>query len=214
VRWTRPQPKQRFFDYCLLVRPETRFLTEGEYQRLQLACSRDVRDGAIIELILQAGPRLSEVAAARLRDLELPARVSREGPPGAIHIHGKCRKERTVTLNYKACKALKSWLVIRPTIADDHVFVSKFKKPLGPRAIEDVVTKYLQEARSQNASTRSLRHTFATHSAKKGTKAGCCKRRLVMSRSIPRLRLPLRSYPTRPRLVLYGYRSLRVLLVR
>lgn len=159
-------------------RPERRVLTQDEYQRLQLACSHDVRDGAIIELILQAGPRLCEVAAARLHDLELPARISKEGPPGAIHIHGKGRKERTVTLNYKAAKALKSWLAIRPAIADDHLFVSKFKEPLGPRSIEDVVTKHLHEAGIANASTHSLRHTFATHSAKRGTKVGVLQRAL------------------------------------
>jgi integrase len=79
-------------------------LSETEYRTLQLACGHDVRDAAVIELILQTGMRLSEVAALRVPDLEMPARVSRDGPAGAVHVHGKGRKERTVTLNWKAMK--------------------------------------------------------------------------------------------------------------
>lgn len=89
---------------------QPRVLTEPEFKRLQLSCAHDTRDSAVIELILQTGMRLSEVAAVRIPDLELPARPSRESPPGAIHVHGKGRKERTITLNWKVCKAIKSWL--------------------------------------------------------------------------------------------------------
>ncbi len=41
---------------------EPRYLTRGEYQALLQACSHDIRDAAIIELILQTGIQLSEVA--------------------------------------------------------------------------------------------------------------------------------------------------------
>jgi len=85
-------------------RSQPRVLSETEYRTLQLACGHDVRDAAVIELILQTGMRLSEVAALRVPDLEMPARVSRDGPAGAVHVHGKGRKERTVTLNWKAMK--------------------------------------------------------------------------------------------------------------
>src|SRR5216683_4284483 len=159
-------------------RPERRALSEAEYQQLQLACSHDVRDSAIIELILQTGLRLSEVTAVRLPDLEVPTRIAKDGPPGAILVHGKGRKERTVTLNWKACKALKSWLAIRPTIDDDHLFVSKFREPLGRRGIQRLISHYLKEAGITDASTHTLRHTFATHSAKKGTKLAVLQRAL------------------------------------
>lgn len=77
-------------------RLEPRVLSGGEYKRLQLSSTHDVRDAAVIELILQAGIRLSEAAALRTADIELPARVTREGPPSAVQVHGKGRKERTV----------------------------------------------------------------------------------------------------------------------
>ena len=148
---------------------QPRVLSEAEYQRLQLACAHDVRDAAVIELILQTGMRLSEVASLRLSNMEMPARVTKEGPPGAVHIRGKGRKERTVTLNWKAMKALHSWLALRPVVADDHVFVTKFRRPLGPRGIQHLISKYLDEADIPGAHTHTLRHTFGTHMARKGT---------------------------------------------
>jgi site-specific recombinase XerD len=147
---------------------QPRVLTEAEYQGLQLACAHDVRDAAVIELILQTGLRLSEVASLKLADLELPARVNKDGPPGAVHVRGKGRKDRTVTLNWKALKALKAWLGIRPTVLGDPLFVTKFKQPLGPSGIQHLVKKCLDEAEIRGASVHSLRHTFATHMVRKG----------------------------------------------
>lgn len=148
---------------------QPRVLSEAEYKRLQLACAHDVRDGAIIELILQTGLRLSEVAKLRLVDIELPARLGPDKPPGAVHVQGKGRKQRTVTLNWRACKAVKAWLAIRPMLPGDPLFGTKFKRPLGPRGIQHLVKKYLSQAGVVGASVHSLRHTFGTHMARKGT---------------------------------------------
>jgi site-specific recombinase XerD len=128
-----------------------------------------VRDAAVIELILQTGLRLAEVAALRTFDLELPARPSREHPPGAVHVQGKGRKQRTVTVNWRACKALKAWLAVRPSLPGDPLFTTKFRKRLGPRGIQHLVAKYLDEAGIMGASVHALRHTFATHMVRKGT---------------------------------------------
>jgi len=85
-----PRPKQE-------VR-EPRVLTEDQYVRLRAACADHPRERALIELFLQTGLRLSEVASLTLGDLQLP-------PPrsvGAVSVHGKGRKRRTVSLNWKA----------------------------------------------------------------------------------------------------------------
>jgi hypothetical protein len=55
---------------------------------------------------------------------------------------------------------------------DDVVFQSKFRRGMGVRSIEDVVSKYLKDAGIWGASVRSLRHTFATHTVKSGTSVG------------------------------------------
>jgi len=152
-------------------REERRVLTEAEYKRLLSTVQHEVRDGAIIELLLQTGIRQSECAGITLADIHLPARVSRdEGNVGSLRVHGKGRKDRVVTLNYKACRALKAYLAVRPKVDEEHLFLTKFEKPLGSRSIRNLVTKYLTEAGITEASTHALRHTFATHHVKKGTK--------------------------------------------
>ena len=149
---------------------EPRVLTTREYQALLRACSHDIRDAAIIELLLQTGIRLSELARLTLDDVDLPKRVSRDPTnAGTLFVYGKGRKERTITLNYKACKAIKVWLKIRPSVDSDSLFVSKFLEPMSPRAYEYIVKKYLKEAGIKGASVHTLRHTFATHHVAKGT---------------------------------------------
>lgn len=150
---------------------QPRVLSEREYRELLRTCAHQARDGAIIELLLQTGIRLSELSRLTLKDLELPARIqSNPGTVGVLHVGGgKRRRDRYVALNYKACWALTAYLKIRPDVEDDHVFISKFGKPLGPRAFQNIVKRYLDEAGIEDASVHTLRHTFATHHVAKGT---------------------------------------------
>jgi len=147
-----------------------RVLTEQEYKRLQLAYSHETRDAAIIELLLQTGMRLSELVNLKEDDIELPKKITKDPfNVGSIHILGKGRKERTITLNWKACKAIKSYLKVRPKTDYKGLFITKFGKPMGPRGFQNIIKKYLEEANIKNASVHTLRHTFATHQIKKGT---------------------------------------------
>jgi len=149
---------------------EPRFLTTQEYRALLRACAHVTRDAAIIELILQTGIRLSEVARLSTYDIELPQRINRDAiNVGSILIKGKGRKSRTLPLNYKACRAIKAWLIVRPDIMEPALFVTKFREPMGPRAIQRIVEKYVKEAGIKHASVHTLRHTFGTHHVAKGT---------------------------------------------
>lgn len=149
---------------------EPRFLTTQEYRALLRACAYHTRDAAIIELILQTGIRLSEAARLTIDDVELPERINRNpANTGSITIRGKRRKQRTLPLNYKACRAIKAWLIARPDVESSALFVSEFRQPLGPRGIQKTVAKYLKDAGIKNASVHTLRHTFGTHHVAKGT---------------------------------------------
>src|SRR5207342_2655560 len=97
---------------------QPRVLTEVEYKRLMAAVHGEIRDEAIIEVLLQTGIRLSELSRLTISDIDLPAKIDREHT-GAAHITGKGRKERVVTLNYKACRAIRNYLAIRPKIDED-----------------------------------------------------------------------------------------------
>ncbi len=151
---------------------EPRFLSEEEYRALLRACSHHPRDAALIELFLQTGLRLAEVARLRISDVELPGRVSADPDSvGFAHVLRKGGKQDTIPLNFKVCRAIKTWLASRPRfqVAHDALFTSKFGRPLSKRAIQATVTKYLAEAGIQGASVHSLRHTMATHHIARGT---------------------------------------------
>jgi site-specific recombinase XerD len=149
-------------------RDQPRVLTEAEYKRLLAAVHGEIRDEAIIELLLQTGMRLSELSRLKTGDVDLPAKIDREHT-GAVQVHGKGRKERTITLNYKSCRALRNYLQVRPKIDEGALFLTKFGLPIGPRSVENVVAKYSAAAGIPDASPHVLRHTFATHHVCKGT---------------------------------------------
>jgi integrase/recombinase XerC len=148
---------------------EPRFLSEQEYQQLLRAASHNARNAAIIELFLQTGMRLSELARLTLADLEIPKRITRDPDnTGLVRILRKRGKTQTIPLNYKACQAVASYLRVRPAVAHDTLFVTKFKTPMSKRAVQYTITKYLQEVGITNASTHTLRHTMATHHVARG----------------------------------------------
>ncbi len=149
---------------------EPRFLSEEEYQRLLRVCSHEPRDAAIIEVLLQTGMRLSELAGLTLADVEIPKRITRSPDnTGTVRVLRKGGKTQSMPLNHKACQALAAWLTARPEVDHDALFVTKFKAPMSPRAIQYRVKKYLDEAGIKGASVHTLRHTMAIHHVARGT---------------------------------------------
>ncbi len=143
---------------------EPRFLSEDEYRRLLRVCSHNIRDAAIIEVLLQTGMRLSELAKLTVGDMELPSRITRDPDnTGSARVRRKGGTVDTIPLNYKACQVLASWLRARPKVPFDEVFVSKFKTPMTARAIQYIVAGYMKEAGIRGASVHTMRHTIATH---------------------------------------------------
>ncbi len=133
-------------------------------------CSHHIRAAAIIELFLQTGMRLAELAHLTLSDVELPKRITRDPDNmGTVRVTRKGGKRESIPLNYKACQALAAYLKHRPNVDHDGLFVTKFKTPMSARAIEYMVTKYLEEAGITNASVHTLRHTMATDHVARGT---------------------------------------------
>lgn len=146
-----------------------RVLSEMEYQRLLRAVANEPRDAAIIELLLQTGIRLSELAGLTIDDIELPTKITPDPEDtGLITVRGKGRKTRTIPLNYKACRAVKSWLRVRPDYGTPDLFFSKFRTAITPIGFQWIVKRYLEEADIHNAHVHTLRHTFGTHMAKNG----------------------------------------------
>ena len=115
--------------------------------------------------------RLSEVAPLRLTDVELPdRRQPAAAGPATGHVRiWRGRLSRLVTLNTKACAALRGYLLVRPSDAeDDRLFQGKFRRGIGPRSVESIVGKYLRDAGIRGASVHTLRHTFPVHTLTHG----------------------------------------------
>jgi site-specific recombinase XerD len=148
-----------------------RVLTQSEYQRLLKACEQNIRDTAIIELLLQTGIRLSELIGLRVSDIDFPAQEGLEsGVLGLVNIiGGGGRKSRNLPLNSKSCQAIQAYLQVRPVVTTEVLFVNKTGEPLGERGVQKMVQKYMDNAGVKGASVESLRHTFGTHHAAKGT---------------------------------------------
>src|SRR5215210_1100668 len=103
-----------------------RMLKPTEYRALRDAARNDARMYAIIELLLQTGIRIGELADLRITDI-LDDTLK-------IRPHEK-HEERVVPMNKSAKEALTRYLSIRPKIEDDHIFVTKSGKPFLVRNI-------------------------------------------------------------------------------
>ena len=146
---------------------EPRVLTTTEIKALQGVCRDDVRDAAMIELLLQTGLRVSELVGLGIADI---VRSETDTVAYLYVRQGKGKKDRRVPLNSTAEKVLERWRKARPKVEYPNVFLSKrSKKPLYPADVRLMLHKYYRKAAIKGASVHTLRHTFCTHHAAKGT---------------------------------------------
>jgi len=139
------------------VQPAPRWLDRKEQYALRRAAEKDgdVRNLAILLLLLNTGLRVSEVAGLKLADVELSERK------GEITVRGKGTKVRTVPLNAEVRRALREYLAKRPKVKHDAVFVNQRGEPLGRLGIEYQVATLGRVAGLEHLTPHMLRHTFA-----------------------------------------------------
>jgi integrase/recombinase XerC len=134
-----------------------RWLTRNE----QLALLRAVRQGesqrdlAIIQMMLGAGLRISEVAGLHLSDIEMNDRS------GWVYVRtGKGMKPRSIPLSVHVRKALQAYMTLRPDVDEDDLFLGQ-RGPLSEWGIHAIVKKYAYQARQEDVTAHTLRHSFA-----------------------------------------------------
>ena len=117
------------------------------------------RNYALVQIILQAGLRVGEVAALRMDDITLADRS------GVVRVRqGKGLKARDVPLNATARRALKQYLAERgASSGSDALFVSSRDTAMPVRSIQAVITSLARRSliRRVAVSAHTLRHTFA-----------------------------------------------------
>jgi tyrosine recombinase XerC len=127
-----------------------------------------MRDRAILELLYATGIRVAELCGLRLRDIALDA--------STVRVRGKGGKERLVPFGEPARDALISYLANgRPPMQPsgsgqdddtdpDVVFYNRRAKPLTPRDVRGMLTKYrITSGAPSGTSPHTFRHSFATH---------------------------------------------------
>jgi site-specific recombinase XerD len=129
------------------------------------------RNKAILMLLLDAGPRASELISLKIEDLDLKARI--------INIKvGKGRKMRSPPFSAATTKALMGYLEERKQIMKklelppnpangDYLFISSTGKPMTRKGLWQTVAN-IGERAGVNAYPHRFRHTFAIFYLKNG----------------------------------------------
>lgn len=138
---------------------QPKFLTPLEYRALRDASRSDVRISAMVELILQTGLRISEVANIKKGDVS----------DSTLKVEGYATQPgRTVPLNKPAKDSVDRYLSERPNIPSDYLFISKTGKPLAIRNIRASIDRFIQKAELPKYSVNDLRTTFIIENIKNG----------------------------------------------
>jgi integrase/recombinase XerD len=141
---------------------QPRILTRVEYRALRDSTRGDARMYAIVELLLQTGMRISELANLQMSDLEFDRNI-------LLISAQESRPARKVSINDAAKKALSSYLEIRPRTREKTVFLTKTCRPFLVRNIRTAIDRYFRLAGIKDAKVNDLRHTFIAEQLKAGT---------------------------------------------
>lgn len=127
------------------------------------ATPRDLRDGAVLELLYASGMRVAELCALDRGDIDLSA--------GEARVTGKGDKQRLVPIHPFACERVARWMREgRPEWASkkgahpgEALFLSSRGNRLGTDAVRRIIKDVAQRAGvTEPVSPHSFRHSFAT----------------------------------------------------
>lgn len=141
-----------------------------------------LRDEALLRLLTESGPRVSEVCGANVEDI----RLHEETRSPVLSVLGKGNKVRDLPLSPSTYAAIGRYLATArpaPGIADPNdpaaaarardasraLFVSVRGWRLNPRDIERLIERHAKAVLSRRATPHSLRHTALTILARGGT---------------------------------------------
>lgn len=136
-----------------------RILSKMEYRALRDTTRSNPRTAALIEIFLQTGLKVNEVANLSLDDIKKESLI--------INKKG-FSEERKIPLTPSVKKAIKEYLKVRPKSQSKKFFVTKNDTPLLIRNMSTILMRCFREAEIKNASLNSLRHTWIYHQLNSG----------------------------------------------
>ncbi len=140
-----------------------RILSKMEYRALRDAARGDIRMSAVIELLLQAGVRIGELAKISVDDITFD-----NGNPTVYIRPQEGTVERTIPLTKPVVESIKKYLEIRPKTQSKALFVTKTGRPLLVRNIRTAIDRYFRLAGIKGAKVNDLRHTWVAHQLQSG----------------------------------------------
>jgi len=160
---------------------ETPHLSRKEIRALLAVLEGNLRDAAIMLLLLSTGVRVSELVAADRDDVE----ETEEGMEIAINASDH---ELTVYPSEQASDALLSYLASRNDL-NEALFVARTGQRLAVRTIQASFARHFKAA-GVEGSLRTFRHTFGVHRGAAGMEMGHVQRLLGLKtvRSVERYR--------------------------
>lgn len=146
---------------------------EPEDVKRLLSVIHQLRDRAMILMLLRTGMRIGELLELRLSDLDLLDRRV------LIHVAQKTRVGRVVYFSDDAAGALSAWLEKRER-SKDALFYAQGRESLGYAGARAVFVKYLKRAElcGKGYTLHCLRHTFASELLNAGMRLECLQQLL------------------------------------
>jgi len=133
-------------------------LSLEEVERLLEAIKRGgnaARDLAMICLAVDSGLRRGEIMGLRLDGVDLDR--------ATVRVLGKGSKERDVPIGGVTVTALAAWLVLRPAVSVEQVFITSGGGPFTVNGIQTMMHRLKKRAGLPHLRWHLLRHTFANH---------------------------------------------------
>ena len=138
-----------------------RVLTKLEYRALRDFAKNNPRIYAMIEILLQTGIKISELANLKIDDIKDNYLVIKTG-----------NQYREVPLNKSAKKAIDAYLKTKNSPkSNDYLFTTRNNKPMIIRNIRQILSRCFQEVEINNATVNDLRNTFIVYQLSAGVSA-------------------------------------------
>ena len=146
--------------------PLVRHLTQAEMQAILDAPDPSTRDGirdrAMLHLAFTGGFRVSELVGLKVGDASFRAGYV------DIHVMGKGRKQRVLTLWKTVAASLRAWLSIRGDVSVPELFVNACGQHLTRSGFKHIIAKHIPAAvqrcpslKTKRVSPHVCRHTCA-----------------------------------------------------
>ena len=152
-----PQNMAQSLKHPQLETKTPKIFSKTECLALREAARKDLKTHTMVELMLQTGIRISELAGMEVTHVTLEE-------PATVFIPKKeSQKERIIPLNSKAKSALADFLAAEERIESPFLFATKSGKAILIRNIRSSMERLFHRAGLRDAKVNDFRHTFTGH---------------------------------------------------